>query len=162
MNNHQEIRELLATRKYLSTNIDYIHLGKPDEMSCSLDHPMREYAHHQFFGAGINRPIRTEHLWMMTQMARWGDIPFPRNWVEILERVCRVNVFSIASRELGIDIQYNRSGINLFDGMKFNDEYPIEYLNNLAIKRNVTMAEIILDSRSAVAIPNSELLQIAS
>ncbi len=146
-NNHLEIRKLLATRKYLSTDIDYIHLGSPNEMSCSLDHPMREYAHHEFFGEGINRPIRTEHLWMMTQMARWGDIPFPRNWVEILERVCRVNVFSIAARELGIDVQYKRTGINLFDGVKFNDENPIEYLNHLKIKRNITMAEIILDTR---------------
>lgn len=156
--NHQEIRELLASRKYLSTNIDYIHLGSPTQMSCSLDHPMREYAHHQFFAPGINRPIRTEHLWMMTQMARWGDVPFPRNWVEILERVCRVDVFSIAARELGIDIQYKRTGINLFDGVKFNDEEPIDYLNHLEIKRNITMAEIILDRRENL----SSLGQIAS
>jgi bicarbonate transport system ATP-binding protein len=149
-NHHQEIRELLATRKYLSTNIEYIHLGNPSQISCSLDHPMQEYAHHQFFGEGINRPIRTEHLWMMAQMARWGDIPFPRNWVEILERVCRVNVFSIAARELGIDIQYKRTGISLFDGIKFNDEEPLEYLNNLQIKRNITMAEIVLDTREPV------------
>jgi bicarbonate transport system ATP-binding protein len=146
-NNHLEIRKLLATRKYLSTDIDYIHLGTPNDMSCSLDHPMREYAHHEFFGPGVNRPIRTEHLWMMTQMARWGDIPFPRNWVEILERVCRVNVFSTAARELGIDVQYKRTGINLFDGVKFDDENPLEYLNQLKIKRNITMAEIILDTR---------------
>lgn len=148
--NHQEIRELLATRKYLSTNIDYIHLGNPNENSCSLEHPMKEYAHHQFFGQGINRPSRTEHLWMMAQMARWGDIPFPRNWVEILERVCRVNVFSIAARELGIDIQYKRTGINLFDGSKFNEEEPLEYLNNLQIKRNISMAEIVIDTREPV------------
>jgi bicarbonate transport system ATP-binding protein len=146
-NNHLEIRKLLANRKYLSTDIDYIHLGTPNDMSCSLDHPMREYAHHEFFGPGVNRPIRTEHLWMMTQMARWGDIPFPRNWVEILERVCRVNVFSTAARELGIDVQYKRTGINLFDGVKFDDENPIDYLSNLKIKRNITMAEIILDTR---------------
>ncbi len=149
-NNHQEIRELLATRKYLSTNMDYIHLGNPNENSCSLDHPMKEYAHHQFFGEGVNRPSRTEHLWMMAQMARWGDVPFPRNWVEILERVCRVNIFSIAARELGIDVQYKRTGINLFDGVKFNDEEPLDYLNNLQIKRNITMAEIILDRREPV------------
>lgn len=150
--NHQEIRELLIDRKYLSTKMDYVHLGDPHETACSLDHPMREYAHHEFFGEGVNRPSRTEHLWMMAQMARWGDIPLPRNWVEVLERVCRVSVFSIAARELGIDIQYKRSGINLFDGIKFNDEDPIGYLQELAIKRNITMAEIILDNRQPVNI----------
>ncbi|MFO0058660.1 MAG: bacitracin ABC transporter ATP-binding protein, partial [Cyanobacteriota bacterium] len=46
--------------------------------------------HHQVFGAGLNRPSRTEHHWIMTQLARWAEIPFPRNYVEILERICQV------------------------------------------------------------------------
>ncbi len=97
----------------------------------------------------MNRPSRTEHLWMMTQMARWGDIPFPRNWVEILERVCRVGVFSTACRELGLsDLKYRREAIKLFDDLPFNDEDPIAYLNHLEIKCNVTMAEIPLNSRA--------------
>lgn len=142
--NREEIRELLAARKYLSTRVEYIQLGDPANYSCSLDQPMREYAHHMFFGEGLNRPSRTEHLWMMTQMARWGDIPFPRNWVEILERVCRVSVFSTAARELGLDIQYRREPITLFDGIPFDAEDPLGYLNKLAIKCNFTTAEVHL------------------
>ena len=150
--NAQEIRHILADRQYLSTNIDYIQLGDPNSASCSLDTPMREYAHHLFFGENINRPSRTEHLWMMTQMARWGDIAFPRNWVEILERVCRVSVFSTAARELGLtDIKYGNTSINLFDGIKFNPEDPIGYLNSLDIKRNVTMAEVHLSIPKVIA-----------
>lgn len=149
--NREEIRHLLADRKYLSTNVEYIQLGDPQGYTCSLEKPV-EYAHHRFFGDGMNRPSRTEHLWMMTQMARWGDIPFPRNWVEILERVCRVSVFSTAARELGLtDIKYRREPIQLFDGIVFDAEDPVNYLNHLAIKRNFTMAEIVLDSRPLVA-----------
>lgn len=143
--NHEEIRQLLASRQYLSTNPDYIQLGDPTNYTCNLEKSV-EYAHHMFFGEGMNRPSRTEHLWMMTQMARWGHIPFPRNWVEILERVCRVGVFSTAARELGImDIKYRRAPIKLFDGISFDAEDPIGYLNQLAIKQNYTMAEIHLD-----------------
>jgi len=150
--NAQEIRTILADRQYIGTNIDYIQLGDPNNYSCSLDTPMREYAHHLFFGENVNRPSRTEHLWMITQMARWGDIAFPRNWVEILERVCRVSVFGTAARELGlIDIKYGNTTINLFDGIKFNPENPIGYLNSLSIKRNVTMAEIHLELPKAIA-----------
>jgi bicarbonate transport system ATP-binding protein len=105
-----------------------------------------------FFGDGLNRPSRTEHLWMMTQMARWGHIPFPRNWVEILERVCRVSTFSTAARELGLgDIKYRRSPIQLFDGVVFDAEDPIGYLNSLDIERNFTIAEVHFDSRIPVA-----------
>jgi bicarbonate transport system ATP-binding protein len=144
-NHEMEIRELLATRQYLSTNIDYIHLGDPEGRTCSLGNPV-EYSHHLFFGDQVNRPIRTEHLWMMTQMARWGDIPFPRNWVEILERVCRVGVFSTAARELGYDVNYQRQPIALFDGEVFNADDPIAYLNQTVIHRNFTIAEVHLDN----------------
>ncbi len=146
----QEIREMLAGRAYLSTSIDYIQLGDPNRYTCSVDKPV-EYAHHLFFGANVNRPSRTEHLWMMTQMARWGEIPFPRNWVEILERVCRVGVFSTAARELGIEVNYQRQPIALFDGIEFNADDPISYLTHLDIHRNFTMAEVHLDGQRLVA-----------
>jgi bicarbonate transport system ATP-binding protein len=150
--NGEEIRQLLARREYLSTSVEYIQLGDPNAYVCTLDKPMREYAHHLFYGDGVNRPSRTEHLWMMTQMARWGDIPFPRNWLEILERVCRVSVFSTAARELGIlDMKYHRGPIQLFDGVSFDAEDPITYLNHLKIKRDFSIAEVALDDRRVAA-----------
>ncbi|WP_427161047.1 nitrate ABC transporter ATP-binding protein [Aliinostoc sp. HNIBRCY26] len=145
--NVEEIRLILAGRDYVSTDVDYIQLEDPDTNSCSLDHPMRQYAHHQFYAdSAINRPSRTEQMWIMTQLARWGDTPFPRNWVEVVERVCRVRVFSTAARELGLDISYTRQPIELFDGTPFNADDPIAYLNSLEIKRDVSVAEVILDS----------------
>jgi bicarbonate transport system ATP-binding protein len=151
-NNAEEIRQILSRRAYVSTNVNYIHLGNPDDVTCALDTPMREPAHHQFYGAGVNRPSRSEHLWHITQMARWGDVPFPRNWVEVLEKTCRVGVFSTAARELGLtDITYSRNAIQLFDDIPFNAEDPIAYLNQLDIKRNITMAEIAMESMRMVA-----------
>lgn len=89
---------------------------------------------------------------MMTQMARWGDVPFPRNWVEILERVCRVSAFSTAARELGLsEITYSRGPIQLFDGTIFNADDPIAYLNNLKIKHDIYMAEVPLTHSLVIA-----------
>ncbi|MGL5805187.1 MAG: nitrate ABC transporter ATP-binding protein [Xenococcaceae cyanobacterium] len=151
-NNIDEIRWILSQRPYIGTSMNYIHVGDPSVISCDLDMPMREYAHHLFYGEGVNRPSRTEHLWHMVQMARWGHTPFPRNWLEILERICRVNVFSTAARELGVlNTKFNRGSIKLFDGSEFNADDPIAYLNNLKIKRDVTIAEVVLDNRSFVA-----------
>lgn len=145
--NEQEVRQIVAQREYVNTDIAYIHLGNPDEAFCSLDQPMREFAHHLFFGDGVNRPSRTEHLWHMTQLARWGHTPFPRNWVEIMERVCRVSVFSTAARELGLlDVKYTTGSIAMFDGTTFTADDPIGYLNNLKIKRDFSIAEVVLDS----------------
>jgi ABC-type nitrate/sulfonate/bicarbonate transport system substrate-binding protein len=140
-NNSQEIRSILARKEYLGTSLEFIHLGGPKDTVPGAE----SVAHHVFSGPGVNRPSRTEHLWHMVEMARWGDVPFPRNWVEILEYVCSIGVFSTASRELGqTEVSYNRSEIKLVDGTVFNAEDPIQYLNNLKIKRDITMAEIPL------------------
>jgi hypothetical protein len=42
-------------------------------------------------------------------------------------------------------------GIQLFDGTPFNAEDPIAYLNSLKIKRDFSIAEVVLDSRPSVA-----------
>ncbi|MBD1844736.1 ABC transporter substrate-binding protein [Cyanobacteria bacterium FACHB-63] len=140
--NTTEIRQILARKEYVATQVEYIQLGLGTT----------DPAHHLFFGEGANRPSRTEHLWIMTQMARWGDIPLPRNWVEVLEKTCRVDVFSTAARELGLaELSYARNKIELFDGVPFNAEDPIAYLNSLAIKRDYTMAEIALQPARATA-----------
>ncbi|MBH8574100.1 ABC transporter substrate-binding protein [Nostocaceae cyanobacterium CENA369] len=145
--NAQEIRQILAGREYVSTDLEYIQLEDPDSLTCDLKHPLRDYAHHQFYSeSAINRPSRTEQIWIMSQLARWGDTPFPRNWVEVVERVCRVRVFSTAARELGLDISYIRQPIKLFDGNPFNADDPIAYLNSLKIKRDFSVAEVILDA----------------
>jgi bicarbonate transport system ATP-binding protein len=144
--NAEEIRMILAGKDYVSTEIDYIHLDDSTLQIPSADGEVHDYAHHQFYAeSAINRPSRTEQIWIMTQLARWGDTPFPRNWVEIVERVCRVRVFSTAARELGLDIGYTRQPIKLFDGIPFNADDPISYLNNLRVKRDVSVAEVILD-----------------
>ncbi len=141
-----ELSELLSDRRYLGIKPELIRFSESSE-GVDRSAPESEAAtpHHLFFGEGLNRPSRTEHLWMMTQMARWGDIPLPRNWVEILERVCQVGVFSTAARELGLEaISYQRQGIDLFDGQPFNADDPIGYLNAQTIKRDFSIAEIPL------------------
>jgi len=141
--NALEIEKILSRKEYVGTPEQYIHLSNPNQGVCSIDKPLRQYAHHQFFGKHVNRPSRTEQLWHMTQMARWGEVPFPRNWVEVMEKICRVDVFTTAARELGLmEITYSRGPIQLFDGSTFTTDDPIGYLNSLKIKRDFTMSEI--------------------
>ncbi|MBF2066373.1 MAG: ABC transporter substrate-binding protein [Calothrix sp. C42_A2020_038] len=146
LENREEVRRILARPEYVSTDIDYIQLGDYNDNTCDIEHQV-QYAHHQFYAeSAVNRPSRTEQIWIMTQLARWGDVPFPRNWVEVVERICRVRVFSTAARELGLDISYTRQPIKLFDGKPFDADNPIDYLNQLKIKRDFSIAEVILDS----------------
>jgi bicarbonate transport system ATP-binding protein len=132
-----ELSELLSDRRYLGMKKEVIWFS---ETSPDGDTTV---PHHLFFGDGVNRPSRSEHLWILTQLARWAEIPFPRNYVEILERICAVGVFSTAARELGLkDVSYQRGPIELFDGRPFNTEEPINYLNAVTLHRNFSVAEI--------------------
>ncbi|MCM1983918.1 ABC transporter ATP-binding/substrate-binding protein [Lyngbya confervoides] len=137
-----EICEILAGREYLGMSAAYIRLNP-------ADHAKTHDSHHLF--DRFCRPSRTEQLWHIVQLARWGDTPFPRNWVEILERLCRLSVFSTAARELGLDTSYQRHPIELFDGSRFNADNPIDYLNQLEIRQDFTMADVILDQPSLAA-----------
>ncbi|NJM99114.1 MAG: ABC transporter substrate-binding protein [Phormidesmis sp. RL_2_1] len=148
--NEAEIKHILTRREYVGTPEEYIMLGIPKQAADQPSSTQPRYAHHMFFGDGMNRPSRTEHLWMMTQLARWGHTPFPRNWLEILERLCQVGVFSTAARELGLlEMKYTRGYIELFDNTRFEAEDPIAYLNGLAIKRNFSVAEVVTETRLA-------------
>jgi bicarbonate transport system ATP-binding protein len=136
-NHWPELSELLSDRRYLGMKKEVIWFS---ETSPDGDTTV---PHHLFFGDGVNRPSRSEHLWILTQLARWAEIPFPRNYVEILERICAVGVFSTAARELGLkDVSYQRGPIELFDGRPFNTEDPIDYLNAVTLHRNFSVAEI--------------------
>lgn len=82
----------------------------------------------------------------MTQLARWSITPFPRNWVDILNRTRRMDVFGAAARDLGLpDIEPNRSAVKFADGTVFNPDDPIGYLNSLEIKRDIRIEEISID-----------------
>ena len=134
-----ELSTLLSDRRYLGMKKEVIWFS---EVSADGH---ASVPHHLFFGPGLNRPSRSEHLWILTQLARWGEIAFPRNYVEILERLCAVGVYSTAARELGLDaVSYQRGPIELFDGRPFNPEDPIEYLNSVPLHRDFSVAEIAL------------------
>jgi nitrate/nitrite transport system ATP-binding protein len=82
----------------------------------------------------------------MTQLARWGIIPFPKNWLDVTERVRRVDVYGQAARELELtDIGRDREPIKMFDGTTFNPDDPLQYLNSVKIKRPTTIEEINID-----------------
>ncbi|HYW22441.1 MAG TPA: nitrate ABC transporter ATP-binding protein [Nodularia sp. (in: cyanobacteria)] len=143
--NREEILKLICRPEYLNVDPAYVRPGfidpydrgdgsKPEELT----------AYNQFYLNKTNYPNRTEILWMVTQLARWGLVPFPKNWVEVIERVCRTDVFGAAARDLGLlDIGWD-DPIHLFDGKVFNSSEPIEYLNSLEIKRKIRIEEVLI------------------
>ena len=150
----EELVELLSRPEYVGAKPAYIRPGLVDPYSRSLDSkPENLPRFNQFYVDKTNCPYRTEGLWVMAQFARWGLTPFPKNWLEILGRVRRVDVFGEAARDLGLlDMEPNRGILQLADGSVFNPDDPIGYLNSLAIKRDIRIEEVAIDALEPVAV----------
>jgi nitrate/nitrite transport system ATP-binding protein len=146
--NREEILQLLTLEQYVGSAPEYTRPGFIDPYNRGTgEKPQKLPRFNQFYVDKTNYPDQIEGLWLMTQLARWDLIPFPKNWVNILDRVRRVDLFGEAARELGfVDIGHDRGPIQMFDGTVFNPDDPLEYLNSLEIKRQIRVEEIDIDA----------------
>jgi nitrate/nitrite transport system ATP-binding protein len=145
--NRDEIVKLLSKPEYVGTSPESLRPGFIDAFDRGTDEaPQMLRRFHQFYVDKSICPNRFEGLWILTQLARWGVTTFPKNWVEILERVRRVDLYGQAARELGLpDQEPDSHPITLFDGKVFNPNDPIGYLNDLEIRQAIDVQEVLID-----------------
>ncbi|MCU0527412.1 MAG: nitrate ABC transporter ATP-binding protein [Elainella sp. Prado103] len=150
--NREEIAELLAKPDYVGAQLDYIRAGFLDPYDRGDGNPPELLLRfNQFHVDMANCPSRVEGLWILTQLARWGITAFPRNWVDVIDRVNRMEVYRAAAQALDLpDTEPNRSSFALFDGTVFNPDDPIAYLNGLPIKREIRVEEVNIDQPAVV------------
>jgi len=151
--NRPGIVEMLCQPQYLDTDPAHVRMGfiEPYDRGTGADpEPLNRF--NQFFVDRANCPSWGEALWVMTQLARWGLTPFPKNWVEVLDRTRRLDLFSAAARDLELpDIEPARKPFQVFDETVFDPNDPIGYLNRLAIRRELRIEEVSLDPTAVAA-----------
>ncbi|MFO5494885.1 MAG: nitrate ABC transporter ATP-binding protein [Cuspidothrix sp.] len=140
--NREEVITLISQPEYLGSNSPHLYSGLIDNYQ--HDHHQQPQTSHQFYFDKANYPDRNEMLWILTQLARWGLVAFPKNWVEVIDRVCRPDIFGAAARERGILDIGREETIQLFDGKIFNPSEPIEYLKSLEIKCQLRVEEVFI------------------
>ncbi|MEB3229286.1 MAG: nitrate ABC transporter ATP-binding protein, partial [Synechocystis sp.] len=124
-----DILDLLCRPEYVGSEKAYTSPGflTPYYKGGEQD-PMPSFRYNQFFVNQSTCPSRSEALWTLTQLVRWGYTDFPRNWLEIIERVRRPDLYGEACRQLGLpDLEPDRQLIKLFDGMVFTPDDPLGY-----------------------------------
>ncbi|HEY9703735.1 MAG TPA: ABC transporter substrate-binding protein, partial [Allocoleopsis sp.] len=145
--NREEILKLISQPQYIGLSADYISNGFTTPYNKGNgEEPQILNRYNQFYFDYTNCPNRAEGLWILTQLARWGFIAFPKNWLEILERVRRVDIFGEAARQIGYsNFEPDREPFTLFDGVEFNPDDPFAYLKSFEIKRKIDVKEILID-----------------
>ncbi|MCS6960192.1 MAG: nitrate ABC transporter ATP-binding protein [Pseudanabaenaceae cyanobacterium SKYGB_i_bin29] len=100
---------------------------------------------HQFYVDQSYCPAPSEGVWLLTQLARWEVTPLPQNWWEVVHRTYQVDVFAEAARELGIpDTVPDRRSFSLSDGIEFNADEPLSYLEQFPIRRAIDYRAVSL------------------
>ena len=146
--NREEVLELLCRPEYLGTDPVFTRPGFIDPYQFGTDQPPQQMLRfNQFFVDNANFPSRGEALWILTQFARWGITPFPKNWLEVIERVRRLDLFWEAANQLELPrSEPPRKPFALFDGVMFDPDDPIAYLNSFDIKHDYRIVEVPLDA----------------
>lgn len=137
-----EIVTLLARKLNLSP--EYLSPSLVGPFNRGADLPLEHRPRfHQFHNDNANCPNRVEGLWILTQLARWGITPFPKNHIEILSRVRRVDTFLLACEKLGyMSIEPDRKPFRLFDGQIFNPDESLKYLTNQPIRQELVVKNV--------------------
>jgi nitrate/nitrite transport system ATP-binding protein len=148
--NREEILQMLAKPEYLNLDAEQLRPGFIEPFQRSLDQaPEMLVRFNQYYVEQSTCPRRSEALWILTQMARWGITPFPKNWTEVLERVYCRDTYGQAARELGLpDSVDDHESVKLFDGLVFNPDDPMSYLASLEISHEIRVEEIAIEEVS--------------
>ncbi|MBW4658606.1 MAG: nitrate ABC transporter ATP-binding protein [Drouetiella hepatica Uher 2000/2452] len=146
--NREEVLELLCRPEYLGTDPVFTRPGFIDPYQFGTDQPPQQMLRfNQFFVDNANFPSRSEALWILTQFARWGITPFPKNWIEVIERVRRLDLFWEATKQLELPrSEPSRQPFALFDGVMFDPDDPISYIESFDIRHDYRVVEIPLDA----------------
>ncbi|HEY9661731.1 MAG TPA: nitrate ABC transporter ATP-binding protein [Allocoleopsis sp.] len=150
--NREEILQLICRPEYVGSDPIYTRPGFIDPYDRGIgEAPASMLRYNQFYVDQANCPGRAEMLWILTQLARWGVTPFPKNWIEFTERVRRLDLFREATRQLELpdDAEPRRHPFALFDGITFNPDDPLAYLEHNAIGQDIRIEEILLDAPSS-------------
>jgi nitrate/nitrite transport system ATP-binding protein len=143
----EEVAQLMAKEDYLNVPVELLRPGFVSAYDWGTDaQPQMLPNYHRFYLEQATCPRRLEVLWIMTQMARWGMSPFPKNWVEVVDYVYSLELYGKAARALGLPDQADdRKPVQLFDGISFNPDDPVAYLKGLDIRQNICVEEIPLE-----------------
>jgi len=134
LENRDEVILTLAKPNYLNLDPIYIRPGFAGPYRVSAMEAKYEKDFCQF-GVG-NMPSKKEHLWTLTQMARWGLVDFPENHAEVIYNLLATNVYQQAAKELEIDVpEEDKEPIVLGDGSMFDPNDPIAALQSMSYSK---------------------------
>jgi nitrate/nitrite transport system ATP-binding protein len=151
--NRDDVCEMLSQGRYVNTPAEVLARSMTGTLQFAPDlapEQRPDFNVFQRYAAGF--PWRSHALWLLTQMARWGQLPAPQSLQPIAEAVYRPELYREAATSLGLlapGCDYKVEGIHpepwfgsdadglllgadrFFDSRSFSPTDPVAYLKML-------------------------------
>jgi nitrate/nitrite transport system ATP-binding protein len=99
----------------------------------------------QFHADRAHVPDRAEGAWILSQFSRWGWAEFPSNRQELLSRVYRTDWCDKSLEQAGFaPLRPERRAFALADGIRFDQDNPLDYLAALPFSFKPTPSPVTL------------------
>ncbi len=137
--NREEVLEIICQPQYLNLDPKFVRPGFASPLPTGQGKTLYLTDITQFLLD--NMPRVDEQTWILTQMARWGIVPFPQNHQEILDRVVQTDVYRQAAVDLEIAIApTSMAPITFIDGTVFDPTAPLQFLATAKFSHLTDMA----------------------
>ena len=154
--NRRDVCELLSQGRYVNTPQEILERSMLGDLHSSQEQePIERQNYNLFYRYSANFPWRSQALWFLTQMARWGQLREPTDLTRIAHQVYRPELYYKAATELNLVLpgeDYKPEGMHanewtlqgdngalqmgpdqFFDGLSFNAHDPAAYLERFSV-----------------------------
>ena len=101
--NRDEVVEIIARGIYVNAPADVVRMSMTGTFQYSADEAARNLPDFNVFHRyAANFPWRSHAVWILSQMARWGELVQPLDFHRLAESVYRCDVYRAAARSLNI------------------------------------------------------------
>ena len=154
--NRLEVARIIAQKAYVGAPLDVVKMSMTGTFKYAKDAPptpMPDF--NVFYRYAATFPWRSQAVWYLIQMLRWGQIERPIDIKRTAAEVYRTDIYREAAKELGAPyptIDGKAEGVHsapwtltdasqpiamgpdlFFDGMTFDPDKPLDYLQALTV-----------------------------
>jgi nitrate/nitrite transport system substrate-binding protein len=156
--NRMEVVEIISQKAYVNAPADVVKMSMTGTFQYAPKEPALPMPDFNVFHRyAANFPWRSQAVWYLTQMARWGQIETPVNFARTAEAVFRTDIYRDAAKELGVaypTVDWKSEGTRaepwtladatrpiamgpdrFFDGRTFDPANPINYLRSFEVSK---------------------------
>jgi nitrate/nitrite transport system substrate-binding protein len=135
LENRPHVAEVVARPQYINTQKEVILGRLLGQYDYGDGRPVEQDPYYMtFFDRHTNFPWKSHGIWWLSQFRRWGMAKEEVDYIALVNRVHRPDIFREVTKEMGIETpDEDMKKETLFDGIEFDPAQPEQYVRMFAV-----------------------------